>query len=157
MEFIFMALQALLDPQDPKAGRVLQEMSSLQDQVLLAHLAVLGLWGQAEFKAFLEAQGLQVYKVDLDHQVTKDSQGSLVTLGPRVPWAHPVQNVTCMDLQVLQVFQETLDVGECQATLVRKDLREIQVPLVMDRGVHRVSMAHLVCQDQLDQEAQLAP
>lgn len=41
--------------------------------------------------------------------------------------------------------------------MVRKVLREILVRLVMDRGVHKVSLALLVCQALLDQEATLAP
>ena len=55
-----MALQAHLGYQGPQAERVTQEMSSLPDQVLLAHLAPLGLLGQLDTVAFLDTQGLQV-------------------------------------------------------------------------------------------------
>lgn len=39
--------------------------------------------------AFLEYQDLQVHKVNLDDQVGKDRQETMVTLGPQVPQAHP--------------------------------------------------------------------
>ena len=60
MEFPGMALQALPVNQDPKARRVPKEMSSLTNQVLLAHPAALGLWGGRDFLAFLEPLGFQV-------------------------------------------------------------------------------------------------
>lgn len=45
LELAWMALKALLGYQGTQAGRVPQAMSSLPDQVLLALLAALGLWG----------------------------------------------------------------------------------------------------------------
>ena len=57
---VLRVLKALKDYQDPQAGRVLQEMLFLPGQVLTVHLATLGLWGEVDLLAFLEAQGLQV-------------------------------------------------------------------------------------------------
>lgn len=56
-----------------------------------------------------DALKLQVYRANLDDEVIKESQESMVTLEPLVPQARPVLYVTFMDLQALQDLQETLD------------------------------------------------
>ncbi len=60
VELVWMAHLAILDHQDHQAGRVPQGMPFLPDQVFLAYLVTLGLWGQRDLVVLLEAQGLLV-------------------------------------------------------------------------------------------------
>lgn len=58
----------------------------------------------------IAASELQVYKANLDDQVVKESQESMVTLEPLVHQAHPVLCVRSgRALQDLPDLQETLD------------------------------------------------
>lgn len=78
-ELARMALQVFLGCQDFKVGRVIQEMSSLQGQVLPAHLAALGLVDLVDSGEFLEIQGLKVrfFHIRVNKNKPLSSHGNL--------------------------------------------------------------------------------
>lgn len=84
----------LLGYLDTKAERVSQEMLSLPGQVLLAHLASVGLEGKVVCLDLLETQDHQVSKAQMDAQAVKESQVPRVTLDPLASKAYLVLNVT---------------------------------------------------------------
>ncbi|TKS79897.1 hypothetical protein D9C73_013872 [Collichthys lucidus] len=150
VELVWMVLQAFLGCQDPLAGRGHKEMSSLPGQVLLAHLVLLGQLVQKDFRAFLEAQGLQVCKANLDNQDIKDTQESMVTLEPLVPKAQPVLHVKGGILAGLEpeVYQALLDLQDPEVNREREALMVAQVsPVSQEYLVEKVYEVHQDCQD----------
>lgn len=81
--------------------------------MLTVHCKYLGYTSHCLLYVVIGALESQVYKANLDNQAVKESQASVVTLVPPVS-QELVLYVSCMDIQVLQDLQETLDAWEYQ-------------------------------------------